>query len=76
MVLTHLRALGRPVQDLPNAHWAMSFDPEIVVMESTGIFWKNPYATLKRVDIDGLWTLTAGWSTSARSRLYQDAKLM
>ncbi|MHB8951064.1 MAG: IS110 family RNA-guided transposase [Rhodoferax sp.] len=41
------------------AQWAKSFDPEIVVMESTGIYWKSPYAALERVGI-------AAWVVNAR----------
>lgn len=33
------------------AAWARSFAPEVVVMESTGIYWKSPYAALERVGI-------------------------
>lgn len=41
------------------AQWAKSFDPEIVVMESTGIYWKSPYAALQSVGI-------AAWVVNAR----------
>lgn len=30
------------------AEWVASFNPELVVMESTGIYWKSPYAALER----------------------------
>jgi len=33
------------------ANWIASFKPDIVVMESTGIYWKSPYATLEKVGI-------------------------
>ena len=33
------------------AEWVRGFDPEVVVMESTGIYWKSPYAALERVGI-------------------------
>ena len=33
------------------AQWAREFGPEIVVMESTGIYWKRPYAALEREGI-------------------------
>jgi transposase len=33
------------------ADWIASFEPEIVVMESTGIYWKSPYAALEKVGI-------------------------
>ncbi len=41
------------------AQWAKSFAPEIVVMESTGIYWKSPYAALESVGI-------AAWVVNAR----------
>jgi transposase len=41
------------------AQWTKSFDPEIVVMESTGIYWKSPYAALESVGI-------AAWVVNAR----------
>ena len=33
------------------AQWCASFAPDEVVMESTGIYWKNPYAALEQVGI-------------------------
>jgi transposase len=33
------------------ADWAASFAPDEVVMESTGIYWKSPYAALEAVGI-------------------------
>jgi transposase len=33
------------------AEWARSIAPELVVMESTGIYWKSPFAALERVGI-------------------------
>ena len=30
------------------AQWVREFGPEIVVMESTGIYWKSPFAALER----------------------------
>ncbi|MFZ3124009.1 MAG: IS110 family transposase [Acidovorax sp.] len=41
------------------AQWAKAFDPEIVVMESTGIYWKSPYAALESEGI-------AAWVVNAR----------
>ncbi|MDD2882645.1 MAG: IS110 family transposase [Rhodoferax sp.] len=41
------------------AQWTKSFDPEIVVMESTGIYWKSPYAALESVGI-------VAWVVNAR----------
>ena len=31
------------------ADWCAAQRPEVVVMESTGIYWKSPYAALERV---------------------------
>jgi transposase len=36
------------------AEWVASFHPEEVVMESTGIYWKSPYAALERFGIRAL----------------------
>ena len=33
------------------AEWAVGFSPECVVMESTGIYWKSPYAALEAAGI-------------------------
>ena len=33
------------------AQWVCSIAPELVVMESTGIYWKSPFAALERVGI-------------------------
>lgn len=41
------------------AQWAGAFGPDVVVMESTGIYWKSPYAALERVGI-------AAWVVNAR----------
>jgi transposase len=41
------------------AAWAKSFGAEVVVMESTGIYWKSPYAALESVGI-------AAWVVNAR----------
>ncbi len=30
------------------ATWVSSFNPELVVMESTGIYWKSPYSALEK----------------------------
>ena len=30
------------------AEWVASFKPDLVVMESTGIYWKSPYAALEK----------------------------
>ncbi len=36
------------------AKWAKQWEPEIVLMESTGIYWKSPYVALERVGIFAL----------------------
>lgn len=41
------------------AEWAHSLEPEVVVMESTGIYWKSPYAALEAKGI-------AAWVVNAR----------
>jgi transposase len=33
------------------AEWIAGFAPDTVVMESTGIYWKSPYAALEKVGI-------------------------
>jgi transposase len=33
------------------AQWALDIKPEVVVMESTGIYWKSPFAALEAVGI-------------------------
>ena len=33
------------------AAWAMELRPEVVVMESTGVYWKSPFAALEAVGI-------------------------
>ena len=33
------------------AEWIGGFAPDTVVMESTGIYWKSPYAALEKVGI-------------------------
>lgn len=41
------------------ADWAESIAPEVVVMESTGIYWKSPYTALEKVGL-------AAWVVNAR----------
>lgn len=33
------------------AEWALQWNPDIVVMESTGIYWKSPYAAMEKAGI-------------------------
>jgi transposase len=40
------------------AQWVREFGPELVVMESTGIYWKSPYAALEAVGIRA-WVVNA-----------------
>lgn len=41
------------------AQWVTAFAPDVVVMESTGIYWKSPYAALEKVGV-------AAWVVNAR----------
>lgn len=36
------------------AQWIAGFQPEVVAMESTGIYWKSPYAALEQAGIRAL----------------------
>ncbi|HNU11569.1 MAG TPA: IS110 family transposase [Rubrivivax sp.] len=40
------------------ATWALQIEPEIVVMESTGVYWKSPFAALEAVGITA-WVVNA-----------------
>ena len=40
------------------AQWVRQFGPELVVMESTGIYWKSPYAALEAVGVRA-WVVNA-----------------
>lgn len=47
-VVTEVREFGGFKRDRREmASWVASFHPELVVMESTGIYWKSPYAALE-----------------------------
>lgn len=47
-VVTEVREFGAFKRDRREmASWVASFHPELVVMESTGIYWKSPYAALE-----------------------------
>jgi transposase len=51
-VVTQIREFGGFKRDRREmAAWVASFQPELVVMESTGIYWKSPYAALERHDL-------------------------
>ena len=48
------------------AEWARAIGPDVVVMESTGIYWKSPYAALEREGIIA-WVVKPGpicWRSS------------
>ncbi len=46
-VVTEVREFGSFKRDRREmAAWVAFFHPELVVMESTGIYWKSPYAAL------------------------------
>ena len=54
-VETHLQEFGGFKRDrIAMAEWIASFNPDCVVMESTGIYWKSPYAFLEKVGIFAL----------------------
>lgn len=40
------------------AEWALQIQPEVVVMESTGVYWKSPFAALEAVGINA-WVVNA-----------------
>jgi transposase len=48
-IVTELKEFGGFKRDRrAMADWVASFQPELVVMESTGIYWKSPYAALEK----------------------------
>jgi len=48
-LITELKEFGGFKRDRrAMAEWIASFNPERVVMESTGIYWKSPYAALEK----------------------------
>ena len=48
-VMTELKEFGGFKKDRrAMSEWVASFHPERVVMESTGIYWKSPYAALEK----------------------------
>jgi len=40
------------------AQWALQIGPDVVVMESTGVYWKSPFAALEAVGINA-WVVNA-----------------
>ena len=48
-LITDLKEFGGFKKDrVAMAAWVASFHPNLVVMESTGIYWKSPYAALEK----------------------------
>ncbi len=48
-VISELKEFGGFKKDQhAMAEWVASFKPDLVVMESTGIYWKSPYAALEK----------------------------
>ena len=55
----HRRQFGTFKHDLrAMAEWIAGFSPDIVVMESTGIYWKSPYSYLERIGLRA-WVVNA-----------------
>lgn len=51
----HRRRFGGFRRDrIEMAQWIASFSPDTVVMESTGVYWKSPYAYLEKLGIRAL----------------------
>ncbi len=49
------------------AQWAREVAPEVVVMESTGVYWKSPFAALEAVGIVA-WVVNARRQSRTRSQ--------
>jgi transposase len=48
-LITEVKEFGGFKKDrLAMSAWVASFQPQLVVMESTGIYWKSPYAALEK----------------------------
>lgn len=47
--IRQFKAFKRHRRDM--AKWIASFDPQMVVMESTGVYWKSPYVALEQEGI-------------------------
>jgi hypothetical protein len=45
------------------AQWALQIGPEVVVMESTGVYWKSPFSALEAVGI-------VAWMINARHGVF------
>ena len=58
-IITELKEFGGFKRDRrAMADWVASFQPEWVVMESTGIYWKSPYAALEKQGLT-IWVVNA-----------------
>src|SRR5207245_6715847 len=57
MIQREFGAFKRDRREL--GQWALQIAPEIVVMESTGVYWKSPFAALEAVGI-------VAWVVNAR----------
>jgi transposase len=58
-LLTEVKEFGGFKKDRnAMAQWVASFKPDLVVMESTGIYWKSPYAALERYGLK-IWVVNA-----------------
>jgi transposase len=58
-IITELKEFGGFKRDRrAMADWVASFQPELVVMESTGIYWKSPYAVLEKQGLT-IWVVNA-----------------
>jgi len=58
-IITELKEFGGFKRDRrAMADWVASFQPELVVMESTGIYWKSPYAALEKQGLT-IWVVNA-----------------
>jgi transposase len=58
-IVTELKEFGGFKRDRrAMADWVASFQPELVVMESTGIYWKSPYAALEKQGLT-IWVVNA-----------------
>jgi transposase len=58
-IVTELNEFGGFKRDRrAMADWVASFQPELVVMESTGIYWKSPYAALEKQGLT-IWVVNA-----------------
>ena len=68
-IVQHSREFGGFRRDCRSlAAWLVELGVELVVLESTGIYWKSLYAHLERAG------LRAWWSTPTGSSMYRAAR--